>query len=438
VLSDPRATSAFEPAAELPEGVVSVNGATESLLLEALGGVPPDGVREMLGNLDQRLETTTALAEEQRTLTLTEGYVLSRIDGQCSARQVLQLVPMDRDDAERTLAGLVLTGRVARLPGPASRARTARSRAANPNVAAADSPAGPTPQGVSAPDSAAAEGATAAESEEPLRLEIPFGEPEPPELSEEQQAERKEIVDFFQSLPRRNHFEVLGLRQGCAAADLKLAHVALIKRYHPDMRRDEHLADLHDILEAIFIRVGEAWETLGDEKKRAAYEARLPPARPPDAPGKAPEPLPDADEEAPAIDPESTLGRARQLLGRARYWDAIQMLESAVPRFDGRRHQHLGRILLARAYSQNPKWVHRAVETLKVVVSEDPDNAEAHYELGCLYKAGGLTARSQATFRRVLELRPDHKKAAAQLQPAEPAPAGGLMRRLFGGKGKSA
>ena len=40
---------------------------------------------------------------DERTLTLTEGYLLSRIDGATSARQVLQLVPLDADETERTL-----------------------------------------------------------------------------------------------------------------------------------------------------------------------------------------------------------------------------------------------------------------------------------------------------------------------------------------------
>jgi len=71
------------------------------------------------------------------------------------------------------------------------------------------------------------------------------------------------------------------------------------------------------------------------------------------------------EEEFTPLSPEQTLHKARELLGRAKYWDAIQMLENAVPQIRQQRHQHRGRILLAQAYAQNPKWVHRAVETLQ-------------------------------------------------------------------------
>jgi hypothetical protein len=446
VLADAAASADFEATAELPEDALPTAGATEPLILEALRGLDPEAVRQILGNPDQRLVTTTALADEQRTLTLTEGYLLSRIDGQLSAREVLQVVPMEPDDAERTLAGLVLTGRVALQPGPAPKASPARPR---PVETAAT---GTSADGAEAEDEAEPSGGEPAD-DEPLPLEIPFDEPAPEpdepaphEMTAEQQAERQEIVELFQSLPRCNHYQVLGLERECTAAEIKRAHVTLVKRYHPDTRRDAHLADLHDVLEGIFIRVGEAWEVLGNEKSRAAYEARLGPIVRPAAaaPATPSEPsrdgTPSEPEDAPVayVSPEQTLHRAQELLGRARYWDAIQMLETAVPHIQPQRHQHRGRILLAQAYAHNPKWVHRAVETLQAVVSEDPANVDAHYELGRLYKEGGLTARSQAAFRKVLELRPGHKKAAAELEAQERASGGGLLRRLFGGGGKSA
>jgi tetratricopeptide (TPR) repeat protein len=467
-LSHAGATATFEASAELPKDAIPTAGATEPLILEALRGLGTDRIREILGNLDQRLATTTVLAEEQRTLTLTEGYLLSRIDGQTSAREILQLVPMEPDDAERTLAGLVLTGRVTRQPGPTPVSGPSRPRpateAATPEVpaeaAATSTPAaGPAPKGSPTDTPAAARETTSpAESkagspelEEPLPLEIPFEEPEPdPEpagMTAEQQTERREILEFFQSLPRRNHFEVLGLTRECTAAELKRAHVSFVKRYHPDMRREAHLGDLHDVLEAIFIRVGEAWEVLGNEKSRAAYEARLGPVVRGPAETEAPadpEPGPEVstsepDEQPVASEaPEETLKKARHLMGRALYWDAIQMLESAVPHLRPQRHQHRGRILLAQALAQNPNWVHRAVEELQAVVAEDPRNADAHYELGRLYKVRGLAARSQAAFRKVLELRPDHKQAAAQLAGEEPAEGSGFLRRLFGGGDKGA
>jgi tetratricopeptide (TPR) repeat protein len=186
--------------------------------------------------------------------------------------------------------------------------------------------------------------------------------------------------------------------------------------------------------------VGEAWEVLGDARSRRSYEARLAPAGRGSAAAPAAPAWADGDAE-PYVPGDETVQAAQLLLSQARYWDAIQMLESRLPQMPPSKQQRRGRILLARAYAKNPNWLRRAEEALQQVVHEDPANAEAHYELGLLYKAGGMLARAQGSFRRVIELRPDHREAAAELgmkksAPSSP-PSGGLLKRLFGGRGKA-
>jgi hypothetical protein len=111
-LTDWSVLATFVEGGDAPPDVAEAAGATEPLILEAVRALPdPDAVRAALGDVDQPLVATAALAEE-RTLTLTEGYLLSRIDGISSAREVVQLVPLDPDETERTLLGLLLTGRV--------------------------------------------------------------------------------------------------------------------------------------------------------------------------------------------------------------------------------------------------------------------------------------------------------------------------------------
>ena len=486
----------------------------------------------MLGDLDQRLVATAALAKQKRTLTLTEGYLLSRVDGVLSTREILQLVPLQSDEAETTLAALLLTGRLKQeaaaprskrkdelrsVPAESSGTGAAPEPTAEPEEedastgpmkamdegeedarATDEEAASPAPSpsedeeaeegaAIEAEDAAPAEAEEAApaeveetapadaeetvpaEAEEaapaeveetapadaeetvPAEPETPQETPEaatskqdddaqseeplPPEpvpATPEQTAEREEILEVFQSLPLRNHYEILGVERRCSEADLKKAQVALIKRYHPDMRREAHLMDLHDVLEAIFIRVGEAWDVLGNAESRAAYEQEL---------GRAPrEKEPEASENEQAAqprgpDPDERLRQAQRLLRTGRYWDAIQMLETLMPQFDAPEHQHEARILLARAYSQNPKWVHRAVETLQEVLAEDSGNANAYFELGIVYKAGGLATRAETMFQKALDANPRHKQALAELATKEKKPAsGGLLRRLFGRK----
>lgn len=422
------APAEFIPGSEVPDNVAPIAGATEPLILEAVKRLPAgQPVREALGDVEQRLVATTALAEE-RTLTLTEGYLLSRIDGQCSAREVLQLVPLDPDDTERTLLGLLLTGRIEYRP-------------ARPRPVARPEPVPPPAESAPAQEPPAPDPVAAPPSDEAADLPRP---PTVPELDDETLEQRREILELFQSLPLKNHFEVLGVQPGCSDADVKRAHAGLAKRFHPDVHRDPRLVDLGDILEAIFIRIGEAWEVLGIAHSRAAYESRFIPARRPEGARGEPRSAdgasassdrPDAagSEEAPYVMPEETLSKAGLLLAQARYWDAIQILEATVPHMQPQRHQHRGRVLLARAYAKNPNWLRQAQDQLKEVVREDPENADALYELGLVYKAGGFATRAQAMFRRAIELKPDHKEAAAELgRPRSGPSSGGLLKRLFG------
>jgi len=539
----------FDDGASPPEGLVAVSVATEPLILEAVRQMRHDeAVLKAIGDLDQLLVATIALAEE-RTLTLTEGYLLSRIDGLHSARQVLELVPLDPGDVERTLLGLLLTGRVETRPAPYPRRVSAPASVAmpappapqsSPVVMPADEPsvesqeehpvAVPVEEPEERPSHIVAEWTnedveaapeTVVESAEPAEAtpsasadqaletqtvairglerpvpettaptqaaadnevadsptESPTAEPAAADtprptgaLSEEPTVEveaiqtgppptdplvdapidaavlerRREVLEVFQSLPLKNHFEVLGVEPGCNDEEVKRAYVVLTKRFHPDAQRDKRLEDMHDILEAIFIRVQEAWEVLGEAKSRASYEASsgivrrprtAPPAgeRAPSVPGIAPSPPPRPAPPPEYVPPEEVLYQVRQLLAQARYWDAIQILESTLPGMEPRTQQHRGRLLLARAYSKNPNWLRRAEETLHQLVREDPTNADAHFELGMIYKTSGFPTRAQAMFRRTLELRPGHKEASAEL--GLPTDTGtkhpGLLKRLF-------
>jgi len=486
-LADESLGARFQEGGEAPHDLVAVAVATEPLILEAVRQMRGDDVvRAALGDLDQRLFATSALADE-RTLTLTEGYLLSRIDGLLSVRAVLQLVPLDPQEAERTLLGLMLTGRVEGRPARAQRPAPERSESAQPAVPelspepAAEAAPIEEPLPVAWPDQAdepAPVASAAPEPEAPLVADTPAEDPEaeradepiveaipddegaevvaedtptaplpvpaaPQPIDAATIARRRDILEFFQALPLKNHFEVLGVEPGCNDADVRRAYVGLVKRYHPDSQRDLRLDELHDILEAITIRVGEAWEVLGEARSRASYEARSGVVRRASTttqgqPASAVPPvLPAASAAAEAgeyVPPEEILVRARRLLSQARYWDVIQMLESALPGMEPRSQQHRGRLLLARAYSKNPNWLRRAEEMLQEVMREDPTNADVHYELGLVYQTGGFTARAHGMFRRALDLRPGHKEASAQLgiQGATPdGSGGGLLKRLF-------
>ncbi|MFH4984958.1 hypothetical protein AB6A40_011667, partial [Gnathostoma spinigerum] len=64
---------------------------------------------------------------------------------------------------------------------------------------------------------------------------------------------------------KRDYYEVLGLKKGASAKDIKKAYYQLAKKYHPDVNKSKD-AQEH------FQEVSEAYEVLSDDTKRAQYD----------------------------------------------------------------------------------------------------------------------------------------------------------------------
>lgn len=195
------------------------------------------------------------------------------------------------------------------------------------------------------------------------------------------------------------------------------------------MHHDPALSDLRGKLEEVFIRLGEAYEVLRNPRIRASYERSLAPAP---AASAAPTPDPGLEEQQ----AKQSIRTAERSVLQERYWEAIQLLEPAISRVQGKMKQK-GRILLARAYAKNPNWVKQGEELLLTVIQEDPKNVEAHVVLGGIYRIGGLRNRAFTMLRRALELDPGQAEALDHLAALGPdaapstAEAGGLLKKLM-------
>jgi len=66
-------------------------------------------------------------------------------------------------------------------------------------------------------------------------------------------------------LMMRDPYEILGLAKTASAAEIKSAYRKLAKKFHPDQSKEPRAKDR-------FAEIGSAYEILGDEKKRGAYD----------------------------------------------------------------------------------------------------------------------------------------------------------------------
>ena len=185
---------------------------TEELLREAAHLADAPLVEEALGDLDRPLVAAVDPRElQEKSLTPSEGYLLSRLDGSLTARGVLALLPLEAEAARRNLLGLLVGGLV-RF-------------------------ASPTPKPVASP--------LAGKNASP---------PPDPEMAA-REARRLSIREAHARIVgERNHYTVLGLTRDATDAEVKAAYFGLAKRFHPDTLAE--LSDLHDTVEAIFTAAG--------------------------------------------------------------------------------------------------------------------------------------------------------------------------------------
>ena len=336
---------------------------TGDLIMDAVWCVAdPDRIVYALGDLERPLALTTdpLLRFQRVTLTDIDRLLVSQADGIRTAKDVLAMVPDDLHEAQRSLFGLLCIGllELVDLPEP-------------PPSAAMDLP--PT---------------------------------------------RDEVMQLHRDLASKDHFEVLGITRAASIDEARSAFVRLARRFHPDAQSDPELTGLGTQIGDIFSRLADAGRVLTVPPRRAEYERRLVltdvqtllrvEATP------APAPAIEADPQAQAESNEHALAAAEQAFGEARYWDALQAVDSLLPQLQGRQRRRAA-LLRARALAENPKWRKDAEDQLKAILAEEPGSADALFTLGQLYKAGGMDARATATFRKVLELKPRHAGALAAL-----------------------
>ncbi|MGE0455408.1 MAG: DUF4388 domain-containing protein [Vicinamibacteria bacterium] len=453
---------------------------TGEMILEAVRRVQDeDVVRFALGDPDRilGLSSDPLLRFQKITLTPVDGFLLSRVDGTLSAREVIELAPVPAEEAQKSLFGLLSTGTLEYLPLPPkprpARAPTGRFRL----------PRQPTrrfvvPKGVAAAAAAAGGTHPAAQSDaatpSPPAAEPPQPAAIPPaaQAADEEKlkallAQRDEIQSLHASLKTATHFEILGIPRASGEAQVKEAYFKLARRFHPDTQHDPALADLADAIEAIFIRIGAAYDILRNARTRASYEERLGPSRTPPHVTSGPAPAatasaPQAGSAAqqpaattaaapapvapPSLDPDSlaraaeaAIRRGEKLYSDGKFWDVITEVEPHLEHARGKSRVR-GRLLLARCYLKNPNWLKRGEEELQQVIKLDPTTADAYMLLGTVYKGQGLKSRAAGMFKKVLQLRPEASEAEAELkslgleEPAPPPepPAGGLLKKLFG------
>jgi tetratricopeptide (TPR) repeat protein len=216
---------------------------------------------------------------------------------------------------------------------------------------------------------------------------------------------REEVLARLRRTEGADHYSLLELGSACSAEDIREAYYFLARRYHPDRFRAGELVDLLPRIEEFFTRVTEAYNTLWDPASREAYDqSRV---------EVAPKEVEQQDTRYLA---RQNFARARLLVERGRYTEAVTYLENAI-QLDGLQssyHYELGRLL-----GGNPRRRDEAERHLIEAARLDPSHVDPYIALGQVYAKTGRLPDAVRLFREALSWEPGHLDATARLAAAE-------------------
>ncbi len=376
----------YDPRARLAEagaGVVASNELLTELLLESARRLPAEFAAARLADAD--LLAPMIAPSAQLTLLPTEAFILSRVDMPLKLADLVAISGLPETQTRHTIYALALAGLLTRAVWPPMFAERTLVTAAR-TVATAEPPGAQ----VAAPDAL-----KAAPTIEPT-LEV---EPDP----------QAEIAALLARVRGADNYQTLGVARTAAAGEIKRAYYALAKRFHPDRFRRAVDDAQRKHVETAFAQIAQAYETLSDDKARAAYDLKLPTesvkASTAAAPALVQTPAPGASQAVKQASAEENFQHGLTALKHDNPRMAVAYLVEAVrlaPQ-QARYHAYYGRALAHDARTRR-----QAEVELQAAITLDPVNATHHVMLAELYHLLGHTRRAEGQLIRALGHDPHH------------------------------
>jgi tetratricopeptide (TPR) repeat protein len=212
---------------------------------------------------------------------------------------------------------------------------------------------------------------------------------------------REEILNRLEHADMVDHYALLRVSSACTRDEVLRAYYVVARDYHPDRYRTGPLQDLRERMETYFARVTEAYNTLYDPDRRKSYDVER-------SEEQATEITQDTAELA-----KQNFKRARSLIAKGRFADAVPWLENAVQQ-DAPNASY--RVELGKLMARNPRMRQEAEEHLIQANRLDPSLVDGYLALGDLYLKQADPQNATRMFHEVLRWEPGHVEASARLK----------------------
>lgn len=264
---------------------------------------------------------------------------------------------------------------------------------------------------------------------------------------------RVEIEAKLNKIPNENHFEILGIKENATVLEIRDAYFSMARIFHPDRMTD--LPDLRPKAQAAFSRISVAYNELSDDKKRAAYVAKL------KADLEKPEAKAGGSSNASNTAGQATIGRAvnaafeaqkAELFLKKNEFAAAETHAKMASLADPDQPSYTALLVWIQAQQRATPPLEDGkmspifddlIATLDQLLKKEPSFERALFYRAVLLQRTGQTERAFKDFTRALELNPRNIDAAREVrlyklrhkEKTEEPPAnnagGGLFGKLF-------
>jgi curved DNA-binding protein CbpA len=193
------------------------------------------------------------------------------------------------------------------------------------------------------------------------------------------------------------HYQLLGVASESTSAQIKQSFYAIARKFHPDhhMAKSGCIEPLKELMAAVTL----AYKTLSDQKKRAAYDARL-----------AASSIYNLRRNQTSLQKqlEDSFLSATQCLRAGNFVGSIMWLRKCVEMAPDDAKYHA---LLARSLATIPQYRDEAVKHYKRATELDPWNVRVLTQFAELYEELQLPLNASSLYSKILKVDPLNAKA---------------------------
>ena len=399
----------FDPRVRLAGGLAGAHRPpldTARLLVEAARGLPHETVALRMADEDETVapaEGAQEKADGAVQILPAEAFVLSRVYAPMRLGELFSVSGLPKEETRRAAYALALGGLLERGGWPRALPEEVLRKAQSRPATAGEQP----PKG--------ADARAAAEAREPAAETDP----------------RAAVEELLERAAGATHYAVLGVGRTASPDEIKRVYYSLARRLHPDrFRRDADEAQRQQI-DAAFAKIAQAYETLKDAARRAAYDLKL------SKQGDAAPPAAGADRQAGRVTGETAgarddATRREAAQGPAPPQDAERKFQQGLAAF-GRGDVAHARTLFGEAARLAPRYARyrahfglalardkatrrQAEAELRAAIALDAGNASYYVMLAELYVEVGLRRKAEVELERALSLDATHADARRLLE----------------------